>query len=65
MFPVGPLTKDGLPCMDCSSFAAGEVVKLVEGMSDPWGWTDLDPMVGRPYLDSNQVVEFEEVAGAR
>ena len=51
--------------MDYSSFAAGEVVKPVEEVSDPWSWTNLDPMVGRSYLGSNQVAEFEEVAVAR
>ena len=54
-----------LPCMDYSLFAAGEVVKPVEGMSDPWSWMNPNPMVDRPYLGSNQVVEFEVVAGAR
>ena len=51
--------------MDCRSFAAREVVKLVEEVFDPWSWSNLDSMVGKPYLGSNQVVEFEGVAVAR
>ena len=54
-----------LPFMECSSFVAGEVVKPTEEVSDTWSWSNLDSMVGKPYLGSNQVVEFEEVAVAR
>ena len=51
--------------MECSSFAAGEVVKPAEEVFDPWSWSNLDPMVGKPYLGSYQMVEFEEVAVAK
>ena len=48
--------------MECNSFAKGEVVK--PELSDPWGWTYLDSMVGKPYPGSNQMAGPEGVAVA-
>ena len=41
-----------LSCMECNSFAEWEVVKPVGELSDPWGWSNLDSMVGKPYPGS-------------
>ena len=51
--------------MECNSFAKWEVVKPVGEQSDPWGWTYLDSMVGKPYPGSNQMVELEGMVVAK